>query len=69
MPSRKYLRRSPTFRFVERFEPEPKRVDEGIAMLGRMVAQAYRKKAALPADEVVDPSQDREECNDDVPQD
>ena len=31
--------------FTERFEPDPRRVEEGLAILGRMLAQAYARDA------------------------
>ena len=31
--------------FTERFEPDPRRVEEGLAILGRMIAQAYARDA------------------------
>ena len=31
--------------FIERFEPNPRRVEEGLAIFGRMIAQAMARDA------------------------
>ena len=31
--------------FTERFEPDPRRVEEGLAIFGHMIAQAYARDA------------------------
>ena len=33
---------------VEKYDPDPGRVKEGMRLLGRMAAQAYARDAALP---------------------
>ena len=40
-------RHRPSFTFVEKSVPDPRRVENGLRILGRLVAEAYARERAL----------------------